>query len=294
MEKNKLSTRDQLKTYFEKGKYPTQSQFSDLIDSLTLKEDVMTNKETAILANILASLDNGYIDYSSSQVGTLQFPIAISSRDEEDQEITIGNTSYRMEKRYFLGSEPYTIKVKKISGEELGENEYYSLIYQINQNFTINKFFGNNLPAIPDGFELGTLEGKRLSIQIVKQNLGRKVNIVNTSIRFINKTGVLIQYRAEAGSWGDIYRSEDTVTDHYDIGDFLYLYYNVDLRKTEQSIVCKVYDTDNEGLLMTGYLNAGQNNQNSWGGGVINKIRNIRIECDYGDIIPQDPGNNWT
>ncbi|MDF2834256.1 MAG: hypothetical protein K0Q82_3362 [Chryseobacterium indoltheticum] len=32
MEIEELTTRDQLKTYFETGKYPTQSQFSDLID----------------------------------------------------------------------------------------------------------------------------------------------------------------------------------------------------------------------------------------------------------------------
>jgi len=294
MEKNKLSTRDQLKAYFQTGKYPTQSQFSDLIDSLQLKGEVMTNKETAILANILASIDNGYVAYGSSRIGSLKFPIVISSADEEDQVITISDTSNGVEKRFFLGSEPYTIKAAKISDEELGETEYYSLIYQINQNFGINKYFGNNLHTIPEGFEFGTLEGKRLSIQIIKQNLGRKIHVLNTNIKFINNTEALIQYRTEGSGWGDRYRNEDTVTDHYDLDDYLYLYYKADLQKIDKSIVCRVYDADTNSLIMTGALNAGQNNQDSWGGGIIREIRNVRIECDYGNIEPQDPGNNWT
>lgn len=39
MEKNKFPTREELKTYFETDKYPTQSQFSDLIDSYWHKEE---------------------------------------------------------------------------------------------------------------------------------------------------------------------------------------------------------------------------------------------------------------
>lgn len=235
----------------------------------------------AALANSLESIDNGYIAYNGNNIGELKFPIAISSKDEEDQLITIGETYGINEKRYFLGGAPYTIKAKKILGEELLENEYYLLTYQINPSFTINKFFGNNLHTIPDGFEFGTLEGKRFVVQIIKQNLGQKINVVNTSIKFVNKTEVPIQYRTEGGNWGDRYRAEDTVTDHYDVGDYLYVWYRADLKEVNKSIECKVYNEENNSLLMTGYLNAGQNNQNSWGGDTIREIRHIRIECNY-------------
>jgi len=285
MENNELTTREKLKAYFETGKYPTQSQFAELIDSLKFKEDVLTNKEVAILANSLESIDNGYVLYIGGNIGDLKLPIVVSSRDEEDQVITIGDTYSVNEKRYFLGSALYTIKAKNISGEELQETEYYLLTYQINPNFTINKFFGNNLHTIPDGFEFGTLEGKRFVVQIVKQNLGRKINVVNTSIKFVNKTEVPIEYRTEGASWGDRYRAEDTVTDHYDIGDYLYMWYRADLREVNKSIECKVYNEENGDLLMTGYLNAGQNYQDSWGGDTIREIRHVKIECNYYENI---------
>jgi hypothetical protein len=46
MEENKFPTREELKTYFEKGKHPTQSQFSDLIDSYWHKDENIGSQET--------------------------------------------------------------------------------------------------------------------------------------------------------------------------------------------------------------------------------------------------------
>ncbi|SHE79113.1 hypothetical protein [Chryseobacterium takakiae] len=45
METNEITTREKLKTYFETGKYPTESQFAEWIDSYWHKEDI-TSQET--------------------------------------------------------------------------------------------------------------------------------------------------------------------------------------------------------------------------------------------------------
>lgn len=46
MEKNEFTTKEELKTYFGTGKYPTQSQFSDFIDSYWHKEENIESQET--------------------------------------------------------------------------------------------------------------------------------------------------------------------------------------------------------------------------------------------------------
>ncbi|AZA63001.1 hypothetical protein [Chryseobacterium indoltheticum] len=280
MEIEELTTRDQLKTYFETGKYPTQSQFSDLIDSFTLKEDVMTNREAIILANRLASIDNAFISFSKINVGDLKFSIVVSTNDEPDQVISSGDFKSMIDRCYIIGSAPYTIKVNEISDGNLGETEYYSLLYQLNQTYSIYRIFGSNLNTVYDDFDFGKLENIGLPIQISKVNYGSRINVLHTSVKFVNKTEVSIQYRIEAAGWSDRYRDEDTVTDHYDIGDYLVFYYNADLRKTDQSIQCDIYDEDNDKLLTTGYLHAGQN-QTSWNGGQVVEVRNVRIECYY-------------
>jgi sporulation protein YlmC with PRC-barrel domain len=281
MEKNELSTRDKLKAYFETGKYPTENQFSDLIDSLRLKEDVLTNNEMAILANRLATMENGYIIYSGNNTKDLKFPIVVSSKNEEDQLFTISNTDWREEKRYFLGSAPYSITTKEFPAEGLGENEYYYINCQIDGTYGVNRLFGNNLITIPDGFDLGTVEDTKFQLQLSKQDLGQKVKIVNTNIKLVNKTEVSIQYAAYSTFWSNAYTSEDVITDHYDLWDSMAFWYKSDLRGITQSIECKAYDADNNTLLMTGVLLPGQNNQNVWSGGIINGIRNLRIECEY-------------
>lgn len=284
MEENKLTTRDQLKNYFETGKYPTQSQFEDLIDSLRLREDVLTKRELAIFANSLAAIDNSYVNFSTNNVGNLKFSIVVSTNDEPDQVISSADFKSFLDKRYFVGSAPYTIKVKEIFEGDLKETEYYSLAYQLDQTYTVYRLFGNNLKTIPVGFDFGELEGIGLPIQLSKGGFGRKINILNTSVKFVNKTEVPIKYRIESAGWNDRYRSEDTVTDHYDLEDSLNFYYKADLTKASQSIKCEVYNAENDTLLATGYLPAGQN-QISLNGGQLNGIRNVRIECSYSENV---------
>lgn len=284
MEENKLTTRDQLKNYFETGKYPTQSQFEDLIDSLRLREDVLTKRELAIFANSLAAIDNSYVNFSTNNVGNLKFSIVVSTNDEPDQVISSADFKSFLDKRYFVGSAPYTIKVKEIFEGDLKETEYYSLAYQLDQTYTVYRFFGNNLKTIPVGFDFGELEGIGLPIQLSKGGFGRKINILNTSVKFVNKTEVPIQYRIESAGWNNRYRAEDTVTDHYDLEDSLNFYYKADLTKVIQSIKCEIFNAENDTLLATGYLPAGQN-QVSLNGGQVNGIRNIRIECSYSENV---------
>jgi hypothetical protein len=281
---NKLTTREELKTYFETEKYPTQSQFSDLIDSLKHKQDVLTNKEAIILANSLASIDNGYILYSiMNHNEDAEFPINVSQQDSEDQLINLFGTANEGRKQYFFGNPPYIVKAKEFPTEVLKENEYSLLTWQINPNYQMYRVFGNNLPTIPDGFEFGTLENKRLVIQINKMNLGQKIDILNTSIKFVNKTEVPIQYRVSASYWNSLYTNKDIITDHYSIGDYLFFYCKADLREINKTIECKFYDADNDSLIMTGYLYAGQDNQDG-GGGQVSGIRNVRIECIYQEL----------
>jgi len=281
MEKSGLTTRDKLKTYFETGKYPTQSQFSDLIDLLRLKEDILTNKELVTLANSLEAIENTFIYYYTSDIGDLKLPVVISSKGEEDQVIIVGETLGGSERRYLFGNAPYTIKTKEFSGGKLNENEYYNLGYQLNQTYMITRLFGNNLQTIPDGFELGVLNDKKMPIQILKQNFGKKINVVNTGVKFINNTEIPIQYRIESANWSDGFKTEDTVTDHYDLWDYLSFYYDADLSGSSLSINCEIYDADTDKLLSTTNLLAGQSS-NYWGGSqYLREIRNIRIECNY-------------
>ncbi|KPH15016.1 hypothetical protein [Chryseobacterium sp. ERMR1:04] len=175
MEKNEVTTREQLKTYFETGKHPTESQFSDLLDSLRLKEDVLTSKEMILLANNLASIDNAFISYLNYNSEDEKFPIVVSSQDEEDQIIIVGKSNnYEGVKKYFVGSAPYTIKTKEFSAEGLKETEYYYLRYQTDLNYMMYRLFGNNLPTIPDKFEFGILKGKQFTIEINKIDYGKK------------------------------------------------------------------------------------------------------------------------
>lgn len=279
MEKNELTTREKLKAYFETGKYPTESQFAELIDSLRFKDDVLTNKEVGILANSLTTLDNGYVVYNISGDEDLNFQIIVNQKDSEDQVITFGNTVGENKKQYFLGTAPYILTVKEFPTKGLKENEYYIMSWQLNSDYWMYRIFGNSLPTIPAGFEFGAME-KKIVIQIGKANLGRKINIVNTNIKFINKTEASIQYRVSGGNWADVYRENDTVTDHYDIWDYLSLEYNADLRGIDRSIECKFYNDDDNSLIATTYLVAGSDYK-YMGGGSQEGGRNLRIECDY-------------
>lgn len=284
MEDNKLITRDQLKTYFETGKYPTQSQFSDLIDSLKHKEDILNRRELLILANSLVTIDDATFYYTTNNVDDIKMQVAISSSNEEDQMITIKNyMSLGAVKQYLLGSAPYTAEIKKTVSGDLNGTVYYSLNYALNKSYRISRLFGNNLPGIPDGFYLGEVNNFNVALEINKADFGQKIETINTEIKFINKTEVPIQYMVSSQYWGDRARSEDSVTDHYSAWDFLIFNYNADLRAFSQSVRCDIYNDNDNKLLTTGYLQAGFN-QDLWSGGGINGVRNVRIECTHFEV----------
>lgn len=282
MEENKLDKREELKTYFETGKHPTQNQFSNLIDSFKLKEDLVTNKDAVIIANSLnwVFINNAYVSYHTSNLNGARFQFTISPADEEDQELIIEDFSYNDKKQYFFGKAPYLIKAKELPAEGLGETEYYHISFGLEDGSTVARLIGNSLPKIPEGFVFGILKGKRLMLQIYRQDMGQKLNIVNTAIKFFNKTPLPVQYGVQANYWGHPFTLEDIVTDHYDAWDSLNLYFKADLRGIERPVACNIYDTDHNRLLTTVNLEAGQNYE-MIGGNEIKGIRNIRIECDY-------------
>ncbi|MGL6126830.1 hypothetical protein [Chryseobacterium artocarpi] len=281
MEENKPITREELKTYFETGKYPTQSQFSDLIDSLKHKKDRLTNKEAIIMANSIVSINNVYLGFYAFGIENQKFPILISSDDEDVQEIIIENTPRGEIKQYLFGNGPYTFRTKEFPAEGLGENEYYYL--EIVSSDTISRMvrtFGNTLPTIPEGLEFVMSDDKWLNARISKMFAGQQLKTLKTNIEFVNKTKAPIQYKIDAGQWANPYTSKNIVTDHYDNYDILYMMFRADLRGTNQSIGCSVYDMDSNKLLKTINLEAGQNIQ-PIDGVEIKEIRNVRIECDY-------------
>lgn len=283
MNTKEITTREKLKKYFETGKYPSESQFAELIDALRLKEDILSTKEMIMLNNSLESIDNGYFSYTANNIEDLNFSILISQQNEEDQLIEFGNTYGNEKKQYFLGKAPYIIKVQDFHEENLKEYEYLFISYRVSEKFTYNRLFGEGLYAFPKGFEFGTLQGKRFYMQISKLIISQKVSIVNMPIKFVNKTGVPIEYRLQSGYWNNEYTDKDIITDHYNVSDSFYFYYKADLRGIDKSIECKLYDADTDQLIMTGYLSAGQNNQDMWGGGQTYGTKNIRIECNYTD-----------
>lgn len=281
MEKNEITTREKLKTYFETGKYPTEGQFAELIDFLSLKDDVLTNKELVDLSNRLASLDNGYILYNTITIEDEKFPIVVSSKEGENQTFTIGKTENKEQKRYFQGSAPYKISTKEFLVNELEGHKYYYLNTQIDDGHNTNRLFGNNLPPVPENFKLGTVENKKISVKISKEDFDRKISNVHTRIAFVNKTDILIEYALYANYWSNTYISEDIITDHYDLGDFLVCFYRADLSGISRPIECRIYDADNDFLLMTTSLVPDLKNTNVSAGGVLSGVRNARIECDY-------------
>jgi len=285
MKNNEITTREKLKKYFETGKYPTESQFAELIDSLKLKNDGLTSKELLIIANNLATIDHPHISYFGNDIGKIKLPVIVSQQNAADQLIQIENTNAAEKIQYFLGDAPYSIKAKEFPTEKLDEFVYYILSYKVDPFYTITKLFGNNLPTIPDGFEFGTLQGNQFYIQVYRFYFGKQVDIVHTNVTFINNTRLMIKYRFEGRYWGDRYRDKDTVTDHYNFNaagndDDLVLYYNSDLSQANESVECRLYDADRGTLLLSSYLNAGNQYLNLWAG-QISGVNNVRIECDY-------------
>ena len=287
MKNNEVTTREKLKTYFQSGDYPTQSEFAELIDSLRHEDDVPSHRDIVNIANRLEALDSKTIEYYASDTGDLKFPIVISQKDADDLIIEIGSKEGISKRQKIFGKGAFTITTKEFPTGELGVNEYYNLSYYSSDGATgpsseLQRLFGNNLPTIPDGFAIGTMEGESSSLYIFKQDMGEKISIVNTNIQFINKTEVDVQYKIYASYWTSIYTNKDMVTDHYDNSDYLNFAFRGDLRKIERSIECKVFNTQNEELLVTANLNPLENNYQVGGNGSSGeKIRNVRIECDY-------------
>ena len=281
METNEITTREKLKTYFETGKYPTEGQFAELIDFFSLKDDIVSNKELVTLANNLAALDNGYILYNTSNIENEKFPIVVHSKEGEDQIFTIGKTENKEQKRYFQGSAPYTVRTKDFLVDQLEGHRYYYLNTQIDDGATMSRLFGNNLPPIPGDFEMGTVENKKISVRISNEDFDRKISNLHTHLTFVNKTEILIEYALYGNYWSNRYISKDMVTDHYDLGDFLACFYRADLTEVSKAIECRIYDADNDTLLMKASLIPGQKNINVSAGGALAGIRNARIECQY-------------
>lgn len=286
--KEEITTRETLKTYFELGDYPTQAQFAELIDSLRHKNDALSYRDIINIANGLETLDSKTIEYYAYDADTvdLKFPIVINQEDADDLIIEIDNKLGTSKRQKIFGKGKFFVTTKEFPTEGLGTNEYYQLSYYSYDNITgsssdMRRLFGNSLPTIPDGFEIGRIEGESSSLYIFKQDMGEKVYILNTGIQFINKTEVDIQYKVDAGNWSSIYTNKDMITNHYSISDYLNFIFRADLRKIERSIVCKVFNTQNEELLTTAYLNPAENNIQVWGDKMVEKIRNIRIECNY-------------
>lgn len=241
----------------------------------------LPNSEVVTIANLLASLPNGYIEYYSNQIADNEFKILIES-SADDQVITIAGENNNNPKQYFIGDAPYKIKVAEdFPTEGLGATEYYHIYWQVTNNYDIQRLIGNNLPTLPQGFNFGDLESQRFYFQVYKSNQGQVITIVNTDVTFNNNTNEQIRYRLEADNWGIPYTDEPSITtDHYNRWDYLYPRYEIDLSDSSQSVKFDAYNDDTGQLLRTATAQAGQNYTDLWGGG-LNAVRNVRIEVNY-------------
>ncbi|WP_066435112.1 hypothetical protein [Chryseobacterium sp. CCH4-E10] len=278
MKKNEITTKEKLKTYFKKGKYPTESQFAELIDSLKLEDEVLTNKELVNFSNMQASLNNGSIIYTNSASEDSEFSIVVSSEEDEEQILTLSNTN-REKKLYFYGSSPYRIRPKNFTAKGLEAYEYYCFYSRIDNAYAVNRLFGNNLPSISETLELGTVNNDYY-IQIYKLNFEQEIHNLHTTFTFVNKTIIPIQYAVYGDYWCNPFTAQNMITDHYNVSDYLNCYYKADFNEFDGSIECKIFNADNNDLIQAVYLTSEQQNQDVWGGTIIGS-RNVRIECDY-------------
>lgn len=283
-----IRDKNTLKTFFEKGDIPSQNQFEDLIDSFKHQNDtdtfVLTDQEIMSIANRLTSIDNASIEYEFENIADNSLiKLNIAQEKVENQEIEIRCNIYNsgiQQRRYFLGDGPFAVTIKEFKSEELQTNEYYSLSVTSQNNNKLLRLIGNKLPTTSlEGFEFGVIDSKSFHFSISKINLGKELNIVHTNIEFINKTDVQIEYKCQSSFWTDIYRSEDSVTAHYDEWDYLIFNYNADMTKEDYAIVCKVYDSDTKELLVTNYFLPRGNYKNFSNGVNATKVRNVMIEC---------------
>jgi hypothetical protein len=282
-----MAVRDKntLKTFFETGDIPSQNQFADLIDSLKHQNDsdplVITDDEIVSIANRLAAIENSSVEYGLSNMGDLLIKLDIAQENGESQEIKIESNIYEpntSKKQYLLGKGPFTVTIKELKSAELRPNEYYFIsLGGLSDRF--QGLLGNKLPATLKDFQY-TIEGRGLTVyfSISKYNAGKELGIVHTNIEFINKTDVPIEYKCHGTFWSDVYRTENTVTAHYDEWDYISFTCNADMTKVDYTIAFNVYDSDTKELVSTSYLAPGENYKNAGMGGV-NGVRNVLIEC---------------
>lgn len=283
-----IRDKNTLKTFFEKGDIPSQNQFEDLIDSFKHQNDidtlVLTDQEIMSIANRLASIDNASVEYEfENMADNSLIKLDIAQEKAENQEIEIRCNIYNsgtQQRQYFLGDEPFTVTIKEFKSEELHDNEYYYLDVTSRNNNKLLKLIGNKLPTTTlEGFELGVIDIRSFHFAISKINLGKELTIVHTNIEFINKTEVPIEYKCQSTFWTDVYRTENSVTAHYEEWDYLIFNYNADMTKEDYTIACKVYDSDTKKLLVTNYFLSGGNYKNFSNGVNATKVRNVIIEC---------------
>jgi hypothetical protein len=283
-----IRDKNTLKTFFEKGDIPSQNQFEDLIDSFKHQNDtdtlVLTDQEIMSIANRLTSIDNASVEYEfDNMADNSLIKLDIAQENAENQEIEIRCNVYNsgiQQRQYFLGNEPFTVTIKEFKSEKLQANEYYSLDVTSRNNNKLLRLIGDKLPTTTlEGLEFGVIDSKSFLFTISKINLGKELNIVHTNIEFINKTDVLIEYKCQSAFWTDVYRTEDSVTSHYDEWDYLIFNYNADMTKADYTIACKVYDRETKKLLVANYFLPGGNYRNFSNGVNATKVRNVIIEC---------------
>lgn len=286
-----IRDKNTLKTFFETGDIPSQNQFVDLIDSFKHQNDtntlLLTDREIVSIANRIATIDNGFVEYYFDNMSKSLIKLNVAQENQENQEIEIRCDlidNGDVKKQYFVGKGPYAVAIKEFESEKLQANEYYYLYYETSLYDSIDRLIGHKLPTAFNGFEFGKLDGRSFHFYISKQNFGKEINVLHTNIKFINKTGISIEYKCQSTNWRDIYRKENSVTAHYNQWDYLYFSYNADMTKEDRTVECSVYDTDTNELLIIDYLEPGVNyrhfgNSSDSAGNRADKARNITIEC---------------
>ncbi|WP_294303023.1 hypothetical protein [uncultured Chryseobacterium sp.] len=102
MENNKLSTREELKTYFETDKNPTQGQFADLIDSYWHKLDDIPKEKIGDLESLSLKYDLRWsptdrkLSLSDSK-GKLVSEISLQSLDDEGTDLRYNTETASLE-----------------------------------------------------------------------------------------------------------------------------------------------------------------------------------------------------
>jgi len=102
MEENEITTKENLKTYFETGKYPTEDQFSDFMDSYWHKEENIPKEKIEGLENLSLDYDlqwsptNKKLSLIDSQ-GNLVSDISLQTLDDEGTDLRYNSVTLSLE-----------------------------------------------------------------------------------------------------------------------------------------------------------------------------------------------------